>query len=204
MGVSPYLRLIYGPNTGQNFLWGSKGGSAPLKEKTAHMESTQHDPGLRADPLAGLLIEVGDRVQVAHCIDPLGTLCRLHRVPQPLHFPFVTRPGPQPPPHRRIKHEETKLIRTRLRRVIVESSRVKFPSPIRVERFVVEFCGHGHGALRRHHPFHIRRRRLKRSIKRNRFVARVSAHVSSNLEPYQHYQKPRIFNFIRGDPLNPP
>jgi hypothetical protein len=25
---------------GQNFLWGSKGGSAPLKEKTAHMECT--------------------------------------------------------------------------------------------------------------------------------------------------------------------
>jgi len=31
---------------GQNFLWGSKGGSAPLKEKTAHMECTRWHVGL--------------------------------------------------------------------------------------------------------------------------------------------------------------
>jgi hypothetical protein len=33
--------LFTGQIRGQNFLWGSKGGSAPLKEKTAHMERRQ-------------------------------------------------------------------------------------------------------------------------------------------------------------------
>ena len=33
-----FMDQIRGKIWGQNFLWGSKGGSAPLKEKTAHME----------------------------------------------------------------------------------------------------------------------------------------------------------------------
>jgi hypothetical protein len=39
-----FMGQIRGKIWDQNFLWGSRGGSAPLKEKTAHMESAHFNP----------------------------------------------------------------------------------------------------------------------------------------------------------------